>query len=126
MESTSQKGAVHAVLETHLVEDEELGLRSEGGGVGDTGGFSGRPRRAGDLTRVAEYGSSVSGSTMEKATSRVLCLRNGSTKAVSTSGDQLHVGLVDGPEAPNGGTIERHAVGESVLQNSPAGTVKCC
>ena len=30
--------------------------------------------------------------------------------------DQLHVGFVDGLEALNGGTIERHAVGEGILQ----------
>ena len=29
------EGALHAVLEAHLVEDEELGFRSEGGGIGD-------------------------------------------------------------------------------------------
>ena len=33
-----------------------------------------------------EYASSVNGSTMEKFTTSVFCLRNGSTKAVVTSG----------------------------------------
>ena len=39
-------------LETHLVEDEELGLRSEGGGVGDTGGLQVGLGLAGNLTRA--------------------------------------------------------------------------
>ena len=69
-----------------LVEDEELGLRSEGGGVGDTGGLQVGLGLASNLRGSREYGSSVSGSTMEKATSRVLCLRNGSMKAVSRPG----------------------------------------
>ena len=110
------EGALHGVLETHLVEDEELGLRSEGCGVGDAGGLQVGLGLAGDLTRVA--GVRLVGQRVDDGEGHVkgLVLAERVNESGLNVRDQLHVGLVDGLEALNGGTIERHAVGESVLQ----------
>ena len=111
-----EEALAHAVFPADAVEDEELGLRSEGGGVGDTGGLQVGLGLAGNLTRVA--GVRLVGQRVDDGEGHVkgLVLAERVNESGLNVRDQLHVGLVDGLEALNGGTIERHAVGESVLQ----------
>ena len=110
------EGTLHGVLEANLVEDEELGLRGEGSGVGDAGGLQVRLGLAGDLTRIA--GVRLVGQRVDDGEGHVegLVLAERVNESGLNIRDQLHVGFVDGLEALNGGTIERHAVGEGVLQ----------
>ena len=110
------EGALHAVLEAHLVEDEELGFRSEGGGIGDAGGLQVSLGLAGDLTRVA--GVRLIGQRVDDGEGHVegLVLAERVDECGGNIRHQLHVGLVDGLEAFHGGTIEWHAVGEGILQ----------
>ncbi len=110
------EGAAHAVLETHLVEDEELGLRGEGGGVGDAGGLQVGLGLACDLTRVA--GVRLVGQRVDDGEGHVegLVLAERIDECGGNVRHQLHVGFVDGLETFHGGAIERHAVGEGVLQ----------
>ena len=110
------EGALHAVLETHLVEDEELGFRSEGSGIGDAGGLQVSLGLAGNLTRVA--GVRLVGQRVDDGECHVegLVLAERIDECGGNVRHQLHIGLVDGLEAFHGRTIERHAVGEGVLQ----------
>ena len=110
------EGALHAVLETHLVEDEELGFRSEGSGIGDAGGLQVSLGLAGNLTRVA--GVRLVGQRVDDGECHVegLVLAERIDECGGNVRHQLHIGLVDGLEAFHGGAIERHAVGEGVLQ----------
>ena len=78
---------VLVLVEAHGVEDEELGLGAEVGGVGDAGAASGSPRPS--WRRSAGRGcrlSPVTGSCTKQLMLSVLCCVNGSMTAVSGSG----------------------------------------
>ena len=109
------EGTLHGVLEANLVEDEELGLRGEGSGVGDAGGLQVSLGLAGDLTRIA--GVRLVGQRVDDGEGHVegLVLAERVDEGGRDIRDQLHVGLVDGLETLHGRTIERHAVGEGVV-----------
>ena len=110
------EGALHAVLEAHLVEDEELGFRSEGSGVGDAGGLQVGLGLACNLTRIA--GVRLVGQRVDDGEGHVegLVLAERIDECGGNVRHQLHIGFIDGLEAFHGGAIERHAVGEGVLQ----------
>ena len=109
------EGALHGVLVAHLVEDEELGFGSEGSGVGDAGGLQVGFGLAGDLARVA--GVRLVGQRVDDGEGHVegLVLAERVDEGGRDIRDQLHVGLVDGLETLYGRTIERHTVGEGVV-----------
>ena len=115
------EGALHGVLETHLVEDEELGLGGEIRHVGDAGGLQIGLGLGGDLTRVTrirfvgqrvdDRERHVQGLVLaERIDVRGLDVRN-----------ELHVGLVDGLEAFHRGAVERHALVEGILEELARG-----
>ena len=70
---------------------------------------------AGDVARVRGCGPPVIGSCTKKFMLSVLCLRNGSARAVSGSGKQRHVGLVDRMEAAHGRASKGDAAVDEVL-----------
>ena len=87
---------VAVLFEAHAVEDEELQLRSPVAGVGDAGGLQVLLRLPGDITRIAGVifaGDRVShiADQAQGGGSRI-----GSMMAVSGSGNEQHVALVDG------------------------------
>ena len=102
-------------LVAHVVEDVELGLRGEERGVGDAGGGEVLLRLLGDLARVARVDLTIA---------RVVDVEDHHQRALGAErvdvrgghiGDQLQVGLVDGLEAADRGTVEQLADGEEVL-----------
>ena len=69
----------------------------------------------------------MNGSWMKKFSASVFCARNGSMKAVATSGQQQHVRLVDRLEAADRRSVEGEAVGEDARRRTDStGRLKCC
>ncbi len=111
-------------LVTHVVEDVELGLGGEVGGVGDAGGGEVLLGLLGDLTRVLRVDLAVAGVVdVEDHDERPLgaervhiCRRD--------VGDELHVRLVDRGEAANRRAVEELADGEELLVDRRRGDVE--
>ena len=108
------EGAVHLRVERHRVEDVELGLGAEVGGVGDAGAGQVVLRLAGHVARVA--GVRLAGERVVHE--EVEVQRLGGAERVDTRGlgigQQHHVGLVDRLEAAN----RRAVKGQPVLEHA--------
>ena len=115
------EGALHAVLEADLVEDEELGLGSEGGRVGDAGGAQVGLRLGGNLPGVARV--RLIGHRVNNGEGHIQGAMAAEGIQVSSLwiGNQLHIRFVDGLEALDGGAVEGHAVREGVLEEFAGG-----
>ena len=109
------EGAVHLRVEADRVEDVELRLGAEVGGVGDAGAGQVVLRLAGHVARVARVG--LTGERVVHEEVQVQGL--GRPERVDAGGlgirQQHHVGLVDRLEAANRRTVEREAVLEHAL-----------
>ena len=110
-----EHGTVHLVLPVHFVEDEEFRLRTEEGGVAQTGGLQEFLGTLGDGTRVALI--ALHGGRLDDVTAQhqggVFGERVEEGSAVVRHQD--HVGFVDALPTFDGGTIEHLAVLEEFL-----------
>jgi hypothetical protein len=110
---------VHAVLEAHVVEHEELGLGAEIRGVADAGrgeiGLGLLRRRA----RVAPVGLTGAGLVDVAEDDQLGLRREGIEHGGAAVRHQHHVALVDRLPAGDRRAVEHHAVGEEILGDRP-------
>ena len=101
-------------LEAHVVEDVELGLGAEVGGVGDAGRLEVGLGLGRDVARVAAVG--LAGERVDDREVHDERLLGPERVEVGARrvGDELHVGLVDRLEAADRRAVEHLAVGEEV------------
>lgn len=101
--------------ERNAVEEEELGFRSEVGGVGDAGRFhvfDGFLNDVAGVTRVGFAGERVQDVGENRQRGGVVNRVDDGGRDV---GHEQHVRLVDGLETANGRAVEANAVSEEVL-----------
>ena len=95
------EGAVGARVEAHRVEDVELGLSTEVGGVGDPGALQVILRLAGDVARVARVGLEGEGVMHEEVQIQRLGLIEEVDLSCVGVGEEQHVRFVDRLEPAN-------------------------
>ena len=115
-------GGVHGVggsggrgVVAHGVEQVELGLGADVAGVGDAGGAQVGLGLGGDGAGVAGVDLVGEGVHDREVDHQGPVGAEGVQEGGGHVGDELHVGLVDGLEAPDRGAVEHEAVGQGVV-----------
>ncbi len=101
-----------ALIEAHVVEDEELGLGAEISSVGDSRRAQVHLRLAGDVAGIAVIallGDGIDDVGDHHQSGR---FGEGIHHVGGGIGDQQHVALVDGRPAADGGTVHAEALFE--------------
>ena len=99
----------------HLVEEVELRLQAEVTGVGDAGGCEILLGLTGDIARITGERLAGEGVMDEELDVQGLRLPERVDLRGRQVREKIHVGLVDGGEASDGGTVESQTVGDGVL-----------
>ena len=108
--------ALHAVA--HGVEEVELRLRAEEAGIRNAGGRQVLLRLTRHIARVAAERLAGERVVDEELDVQRLCLAEGVDLRGRQVRKEVHVGLVDGGESADGGTVEGQAFLDGVLVES--------
>ncbi len=109
------EAAVHGLVELHVVENKEFGFRAPVGDVGDAGGLQVIFGFLRHIPGVAGVGFTGDGIDRVTGQDQSGCLKEGIDESGIRIRNQEHIGLVNGLEPADGGTIKTLPILENVL-----------